>query len=103
MALLIGGTLTPERIFAQSTTNAPLNPEPFSERALSLGRIYLPDAYRPENGQIDLLIHFHGHPPVVKQNLLASGKRAVLVIINQNGLSEAYAAPFRPPGKFTNL
>jgi hypothetical protein len=40
---------------------------------------------------------------VVCSNLLASGRSAVVLTININGLSAAYAAPFRDPATFPAL
>lgn len=70
---------------------------------LRTGRLYLPTEVWAPTGRVDLLIHFHGHPPVVCSNLLSAGKVAPVVIVNFKGLSAAYAEPFRDPSRLDNL
>lgn len=52
----------------------------------------------------DLLIHFHGAVDTICGALEKSGLEATVVVVNQPGLSSAYATPFRDdPGLFRTL
>lgn len=52
----------------------------------------------------DLLIHFHGAVETIRQALERAGTEATVVVVNQPGLSAAYAAPFREdPQLFASL
>lgn len=85
----IAATRDPDTNFLQSTV---------------LGRpLFVPKNCNLQSGTVDLLIHFHGHPPVVKENLLRSGKLSCLLVVNENGLSAAYAKPFKDAASFSNL
>ena len=52
---------------------------------------------------LDLLVHFHGHPPLVASNFIRSDLPGALVVLNERGLSSAYARPYRDPGAFESL
>ena len=43
----------------------------------------------------DLLIHFHGAVDTIRQAMERAGTTATVIVVNQPGLSGAYAAPFR--------
>lgn len=59
---------------------------------------------RLEDGPEDLLIHFHGAVDTIRKAVERSGSRATVVVVNQPGLSAAYAAPFREdPELFASL
>lgn len=47
----------------------------------------------------DLLIHFHGAVDTIRAAIEKSGVDATVVVVNQPGLSAAYAAPFRDDPK----
>jgi len=52
----------------------------------------------------DLLIHFHGAVETIRQALERAGTQATVVVVNQPGLSAAYAVPFREdPKLFASL
>jgi hypothetical protein len=52
----------------------------------------------------DLLIHFHGAVDTIRGALERTGLEATVVVVNQPGLSAAYAAPFRAdPDLFRKL
>ncbi|MFM7242651.1 MAG: hypothetical protein ACKO40_00560 [Planctomycetaceae bacterium] len=47
----------------------------------------------------DLLIHFHGAVDTIRGAMERAGTSATVVVVNQPGLSAAYAAPFRDDPK----
>lgn len=52
----------------------------------------------------DLLIHFHGAVDTIRGAMAKTGLEATVVVVNQPGLSAAYAAPFRAdPDLFRKL
>lgn len=52
----------------------------------------------------DLLIHFHGAVDTIRRAMERCGLEATVVVVNQPGLSAAYAAPFRDdPALFARL
>lgn len=52
----------------------------------------------------DLLIHFHGAVDTIRGAMERAGTSATVVVVNQPGLSAAYAAPFRDDADlFANL
>lgn len=52
----------------------------------------------------DLLIHFHGAIETIRGAMERAGTTATVVVVNQPGLSAAYATPFRDdPDLFTRL
>lgn len=58
----------------------------------------------PDAAAGDLLIHFHGAVDTVRGAMERAGTAATVVVVNQPGLSAAYAAPFREdPGLFARL
>jgi hypothetical protein len=75
----------------------------YHETALPVGRLFVADDWRPREGRADVLVFFHGHPPVVCSNLTRSGKTAALVVVNFNGLSAAYAKPFADNNLFGKI
>ena len=67
-------------------------------------KLFVPDTYQPrEDGKVDLLVHFHGHPPVVRDNAAFARLNAVIVTVNYNGLSKAYSTPFSDAELFGQL
>lgn len=58
----------------------------------------------PSTAPGDLLIHFHGAVDTIRGTMEKSGLEATVVVVNQPGLSAAYAAPFRDdPDLFDRL
>ncbi|MFM9010751.1 MAG: hypothetical protein ACKON8_07745 [Planctomycetota bacterium] len=58
----------------------------------------------PGDAPGDLLIHFHGAVDTIRQAVERAGIRATVVVVNQPGLSAAYALPFREdPDVFASL
>jgi hypothetical protein len=83
------GNTTP----AASTTR-PAPPAPAGRFIkLNTGILFIPDDLPHEQRQPDLLVHFHGDPPTVGHNVVASGINVPTLIINYPGLSAAYAKP----------
>jgi hypothetical protein len=74
--------------------------EAVAEYRLASGRLFVPRGSRPVSNRVDLLVHFHGHPPVVRDNFLASGTAGALAVLNYPGLSAAYAKPFKDEAQF---
>jgi hypothetical protein len=74
-------------------------------RRISLdgAELFIPVGMRYENGAVDVLVHFHGHPATVEREFLASGLPGVLITVNRNGLSAVYAAAFDDPGQFGRI
>lgn len=67
-----------------------------------MGQIALPDAWRPDGaGTLDLLVHFHGQRPALKE-LVRSGEEIPLLALSL-GIGAAYAPPFRDPSLFETL
>ncbi len=67
------------------------------------GRMLVSQQFLANQQLADLLIHFHGDWNVVRQNFECSGLNAVLVVLNYNGLSSAYAKPFCDPRRFQDI
>lgn len=58
----------------------------------------------PSTAPGDLLIHFHGAVDTIRGAMERAGTSATVVVVNQPGLSAAYAAPFRDdPDLFDRL
>ena len=67
-------------------------------------KLWLPGKYTPPaDGKVDLLIHFHGHPPVVRNNVAHAELNAAVVTVNYNGLSSVYRIPFSDEALFQTL
>ncbi|WP_425398086.1 hypothetical protein [Aeoliella sp.] len=67
-------------------------------------KLFVPDSFAmPEDGAVDLLVHFHGHPPVVRSNAEYAKLNVVILTVNYNGLSRAYSKPFSDPDLFPAL
>jgi hypothetical protein len=61
------------------------------------GAVLLLPAEPPGAGPIDLVIHLHGNEQAVARALDESGWTAAVVVVNEPGLSSAYARPFADP------
>lgn len=67
-------------------------------------KLFIPVDYQPrESETVDLLVHFHGSPPVVVNNAAHARLNAVVVTVNYNGLSSVYRVPFSDPKLFQTL
>lgn len=75
----------------------------FVEIPLTIGKLFTPVDWKPRDGRADLLVFFHGHPPVVCSNVVRSGKLVPVVVVNFNGLSAAYATPFKDTNLFAKI
>lgn len=63
-----------------------------------------PAAAREAGSPGDLLIHFHGAVDTIRRAMERGGLEATVVVVNQPGLSAAYATPFRDdPALFARL
>lgn len=71
----------------------PAAAEPY-ETPLSTGKLFVPDGYKPTDGKIDLVVHFHGTADRVKKAFVESNRAAALVIVSWEGLSGVYSEPF---------
>lgn len=71
--------------------------------AMPGGAVLVLPADRPERGPIDLVVHLHGAVPAVERALDESGWKAAVVVVNEPGLSSAYAKPFADPEHFPTL
>jgi hypothetical protein len=78
-----------------------LAPEPPGRRVeLTVGRLFVPEGYRPEPAGIHLVLHLHGASWAAEQALVQSGWNAVVVSVVLNGLSAVYTEQFRDPAVF---
>ena len=71
---------------------------------LSVGELFIPAGLRAAHepcAPLDLIVHLHGAPEVLAENLPQAG--AVLVTVSLNGLSTAYAEQFTRADRFLNL
>ncbi len=67
-------------------------------------KLFIPDGYQHRLGEkVDLLVHFHGDPQTVWNNVEYADLNAVVVTANYNGLSSAYRVPFTDPNLFRKL
>jgi len=81
-------------------------PPPAAERILSVrdvGELFLPAGFPEHPAKPDLLIHFHGHPPVVWRNVRRAHVHAAVLVINYPGLSSSYRVPFEKAGRFREV
>lgn len=70
---------------------------------LTVGQLFVPQGYQPENRRINLVIHLHGTAQVAEQNLVRSGEPAALVTVALKGLSKVYADLFSKPESFRTI
>jgi hypothetical protein len=73
------------------------------EYALTEGVLFIPRSMRLRGEPVDLLVHFHGAPWAIEEQLYRSKKKAVLIAISYKGLSEAYRKPFEDREKFGKI
>ncbi|WP_435011111.1 hypothetical protein P12x_002409 [Tundrisphaera lichenicola] len=65
--------------------------------------LFVPEGYRPSNGEVDVVLHLHGASSVVEPALVAQEGPAVLIEFNRKGLSSVYTAPFSDRTLFPRL
>jgi hypothetical protein len=70
---------------------------------LGEANLFVPPAYRPTDGVVDVLIHLHGAASVVEPAFLAAKQPGVLIEFNRKGLSRVYAEPFADASLFSRL
>jgi hypothetical protein len=70
---------------------------------LTVGRVFVPEGYRPEPDGIHLVLHLHGASWAAEQALAQSGWNAVVVSVVLNGLSAVYTEQFRDPAVFRSI
>ena len=69
-----------------------------SERiALTVGQLTIPPGFSTSDGAVQLLVHFHGDPKVVEQNVARLDASVVIVNVTLNGLSGVYRDKFLKP------
>lgn len=61
--------------------------------------------YVPEGctGRYDVILHFHGAHPYVRELIEKAGIRAVVAVLNAGNGAERYAAAYRAPGALSSL
>lgn len=75
-------------------------------RRIDLGgeaTLFIPSAYRPANGVVNVVLHLHGAASVIEPAIVAIGWPAVLVEFNRKGLSSVYTKPFSDRALFPRL
>jgi hypothetical protein len=84
--------------------SAPQPSEPPGRRIdLTVGRLFVPETYRPDPAGTHLVVHLHGAHWAAEQALVESGSNAVLVSVVLNGLSAVYTEQFRDPAVFRSI
>ncbi len=54
----------------------------------------IPGAYQSRGNKVDVLVHFHGSPALVRQRCQAAGLNCVVINVTYSGLSSVYRNPF---------
>src|SRR5437016_708259 len=74
-------------------------------RRVDLGEatLFIPQAQRPGEGVVDLVLHLHGAPSVVEPAFVEAQSSGALIEFNRKGLSRVYAEPFADPTLFPRL
>ena len=68
------------------------------------GFVFIPEGYIPSRKGMDILVHLHTAPWLIRQEFLKTGKKAVIVTVQYPGLSAAYSGPFsRNTVLFSNI
>lgn len=82
----------------------PISNEVAGERIpLSVGQLMIPQGLSAPDGAVHLLVHFHGAPKVVEQNVAKLDGQRVIVNVTLNGLSGVYRDKFLKPETFSRL
>lgn len=67
------------------------------------GVLYVPTEFSSKDGAFDLLLHFHGYPPLVEDSIEEAGLNALVHITNLGLGGRPYKARFAVPGAFDTL
>lgn len=67
------------------------------------GLLFIPPAFRSEDGAYDLVIHFHGNTDVVEESFGLAGVNAVVVATNLGNGSGAYETRFENPQSYQDI
>jgi len=62
---------------------------------LSRGELFLPEGLEAREGRVDLLVHFHGAPRVVREGAVEAGWKGAVLAFSLKGLSGVYQEAFR--------
>jgi hypothetical protein len=84
----------------EETQRADEKVKPGSRVVMDDGVLYVPPAFRSEDGRFDLVIHYHGNPEMVERSLDRAGVNAIAQIINYGDGSGRYSEPLRNPQAF---
>ncbi|QDS98755.1 hypothetical protein [Adhaeretor mobilis] len=85
---------------AESVEKAdPLEIRSVEDRVLTLPSdkrhtLWVAGDYEPSDGGVDVLVHFHGSPRVVRESTHSAGLNCVVISVNYGGLSSVYRRPF---------
>jgi hypothetical protein len=72
--------------------------------ALPLAQMFVPAGFAgAANGDVPLLVHFQGGVAAAEENFVRCGRPGVLIASTIQGLSSAFAAPYRDPRAFAAL
>ena len=70
----------------------------------SAWKVFIPDSFQMRRGgRADVLVHFHGNPQTVWNNVHYANLNAIVVTVNYGGLSSAYSGPFSNSSLFQSL
>ena len=67
------------------------------------GLLFIPPAFRSEDGSYDLVLHFHGNTDVVEESFALAGVNAVVVATNLGNGSGAYETKFENPQNYQDI
>lgn len=71
---------------------------------LPLARLFVPDGWAvPASGRVPLCVHFQGGPTSAEENFVRMERPGVLIASTIQGLSSAFARPYRDPRAFAAL
>ncbi len=71
---------------------------------LAMGELYVPAHLSPRDGEVGLIVHFHGGRRVTPEAIDTLRLNAATLMVNRNGLSSVYREPFEnQPNRFAEL
>lgn len=70
---------------------------------LTVGQLMIPQEFSAPDGEVHMLVHFHGASKVVEQNVAKVDGNRVIVNVTLNGLSGVYRDKFLKSETFTRL
>lgn len=77
--------------------------EPLRFKLAAAGEVCVPVRVPRDATALDLFVHFHGAARVVEREFDKTGRVGVIVAVNFNGLSSAYAGPFTGTRLFEDI